>query len=63
MRVTACLYLFFCPFYEKQSELTLKNRLDNAVDMYRREVTTILDKAVSAVTEKQPDEVTKFKFH
>ena len=57
MRVTARVYLSFCSFYEKQSEVTLKDRLDNAADMYRREVITILDKAVSAVTEKQPDEV------
>ena len=37
--------------------MTLKDRLDNAADIYRREVITILDKAVSKVTEKQPDEV------
>ena len=35
----------------------MKDRLDNAADIYRREVITILEKAVSAVTEKQPDEV------
>ena len=37
--------------------MTLKDKLDNAADMYRRESITILDKAVSAATEKQPDEV------
>ena len=57
MRLMAHLCLYLCSFYEKQSEVTLKDRLDNAADIYRREVTTILDKAVSAVTEKQPDEV------
>ena len=57
VRLMAHLYLYLCSFYEKQSEVTLKHRLDNAADIYRREVTTILDKAVSAVTEKQLDEV------
>ena len=57
IRLTAHLHLCFCSFYEKQSEVTLKDRLDNAADMYRKEVITILDKAVSAVTEKQPDEI------
>ena len=57
MRHMARLYLSFCSFYEKQSEVTLKDRLDNAAGIYRKEVITILDKAVSAVAEKQPDEV------
>ena len=58
VRLMAHLYLYLCSFYEKQSEVTLKHRLDNAADIYRREVTTILDKAVSAVTEKKKtDEV------
>ena len=35
----------------------MKDRLENAADIYRREVIAILDKVVSAVTEKQPDEV------
>ena len=35
----------------------MKDRLDNTADIYKRQVITISDKAVSAVTEKQPDEV------
>ena len=37
--------------------MTLKDKLVNAADMYRRESITILDKAVSTATEKRPDEV------
>ena len=35
VRHMACLYLSFCSFYEKESEVTLKDRLDNAADIYR----------------------------
>ena len=49
-RLTARLYLSFLNVYENQSEVKLN-------DMFRRELITVLDRAINMATEKPPDEL------
>ena len=56
MRLIARLYLCFRKLYAKQSTISLNNRMNNAADMYCREVITILGQAVSELCEKSMQE-------
>lgn len=53
MRLSARLYLAFREAYSKQSTVLLTNTTNNAGDMYRREVITILGEAVNSLSEKE----------
>ena len=47
VRLLARLYLAFCDEYSNQSEVRLGQMLENAGDMYRREVISILGRAIN----------------
>ena len=51
MRLTARLYLAFREEYGKQSTV-MTDKLDNAADMFRREVITILGSAINQLCQK-----------
>ena len=57
MRLTARLYLSFRNVYENQNEVKLNDGQNDASDMFRRELITVLDRAINMVTEKPPEEL------
>ena len=52
MRLTGRVYLCFRKLYSEQSDVSLNDAMNNAGDMYRREVITILGQAVNEISEK-----------
>ena len=57
VRLTARLYLSFCNVYENQSEVKLNDGQNNASDMFRRKLITVLDRAINTVLEKPLEEL------
>ena len=57
MRPTAQRYLSFCNVYENQSKVKLNDGQNDAFDMFRTELITVLDRAINVITEKPPDEL------
>ena len=56
-RLTARLYLSFRNVYENKSEVKLNDGQNDASDMFRRELITVLDKTINMAREKPPDEL------
>ena len=55
MRLTARIYMAFRDEYAKQSEIKLEEKLNNAADIYRREVITVLGRAINQLCEMSTD--------
>ena len=55
MRLTARIYMAFRDEYAKQSEIKLEEKLNNAADIYRRELVTVLGRAINQLCEKSTD--------
>jgi len=51
MRLTGRVYLCFRKLYSEQSDVSLNDAMNNAGDMYQREVITILGQAVNEISE------------
>lgn len=49
MRLTARLYLTFNQMYIQQSDVLIREKQENAADMFRRETITILGKAINEI--------------
>ena len=55
MRLTARIYMAFRDEYAKQRDIKLEEKLNNAADIYRREVITVLGRAINQLCEKSTD--------
>ena len=55
MRLTARIYMAFRDEYAKQKDIKLEEKLNNAADIYRREVITVLGRAINQLCEKSTD--------
>ncbi|XP_065681675.1 uncharacterized protein LOC124811063 isoform X2 [Hydra vulgaris] len=56
MRLTARLYLSFKSIYSNQKAVKIDNILNNAADMYCREVITIVGEAINSLSEKSNED-------
>ncbi|XP_065673105.1 uncharacterized protein LOC124805852 isoform X2 [Hydra vulgaris] len=56
MRLTARLYLSFKSIYNNQKAVKLDNILNNAADIYCREVITIVGEAINSLSEKSNED-------
>ena len=59
MRLLARVYLKFKSFYTQQSEVRLTDVLNNARDVYRRETTHVLCRAIEELCEQEDEELKK----
>ena len=57
MRLVARIYLSFREIYCKQLEVRLANQMNDASDMYRREVILILGQAINLISERNEKDV------